>query len=169
MLRVRCVLVNVRLSMVTKLYFTKGKKLLLMCGFVDQICCCVRVLCAASEELRRISLFRRMLTVRSGFPCKCVPSQFQWVIRASCVHRMVTGTMCVDRCFLAGILLMHTWASTVWLRAVVFSCMWLHPSCSGCRGASGHRWLRTLVRRSKSDANSQEAHVCANTGGHVCD
>ena len=51
MLRVRCVLVNVRLSMVTKLCFTKGKKLLLMCGLVDQICCCVRVFCAASEEL----------------------------------------------------------------------------------------------------------------------
>ena len=50
-LRVRCVLVNVRLSMVTKLCFTKGKKLLLMCGFVDQIFCCLRVFCAASEEL----------------------------------------------------------------------------------------------------------------------
>ena len=51
MLRVRCVLCKVRISMVTKLCFTKGKKLLLMCGFVDQIFCCVRVFCAASEEL----------------------------------------------------------------------------------------------------------------------
>ena len=52
MLRVRCVLVNVRLSMVTKLCFSKGKTLLLMCGFVGQICFCVlRVVGAASEEL----------------------------------------------------------------------------------------------------------------------
>ena len=45
-------------------------------------------------------LFRRcrMLTVRNFFPFKCVPSQFLWVTRASCVHRMIVGTMCVDRC-----------------------------------------------------------------------
>ena len=51
MLRVRSVLGKVRLSLVTKLCFSKGKKLLFMCGSVDQICCCVRVFCAASEEL----------------------------------------------------------------------------------------------------------------------
>ena len=52
-------------------------------------------------------------SVRSGFPCECVPSQFLWVTRASCVHRMIVGTMCVDWCLPSGILLMHTWASTV--------------------------------------------------------
>ena len=83
---------------------------------------------------------------------------------------MIVGTMCVDRCFLAGILLMHTWSvDSLVAGRVGFSYMWRHPSFSGRRGASGHRWLRTPVRRSKSDANSQEAHLCANTGGHVCD
>ena len=79
--------------------------------------------------------------------------------------------MCVDRCLLAGILLMHTWSvDSLIAGRVVFSLgMWLHPSFCGCRGASGYRWLRTPVRRSKSDANSQEAHLCANTGGHVSD
>ena len=46
-------------------------------------------------------------SVRSGFPCKCVSSQFLWVTRASCVHRMVVGVMCVDWCLLSGILVAH--------------------------------------------------------------
>ena len=57
MLRVRCVLCNVRISMVTKLCFSKGKTLLLMCGFVNQTCFCVRVVGAASEELCSIPCF----------------------------------------------------------------------------------------------------------------
>ena len=48
-----------------------------------------------------------MLTVRSGFPCDSVPSQFLWVTRASGVHRMIAGTMCVDRCLPSGILVAH--------------------------------------------------------------
>ena len=51
MLRVRCVLGNVRSSLVTKSCLPNGKKLLLMCGFVDQICFLVRAFYAASEEL----------------------------------------------------------------------------------------------------------------------
>ena len=46
-------------------------------------------------------------SVRSAFPCKCVSSQFLWVTRASCVHRMVVGVMCVDWCLLSGILVAH--------------------------------------------------------------
>ena len=49
MLRVRCVLGNGRISLVAKMCFSKHKKLLLVCGFVDQIC--FRVFCAAPEEL----------------------------------------------------------------------------------------------------------------------
>ena len=43
-----------------------------------------------------------MLTVRSGFPCKCVPSQFLWVTRASCVHRMIVGTHVRGQVFSRG-------------------------------------------------------------------
>ena len=46
-------------------------------------------------------------SVRSGCPCECVPSHFLWVTRASCVHRMVVGIMCVDWCLLSGILVAH--------------------------------------------------------------
>ena len=46
-------------------------------------------------------------SVRSGFPCERVSSQFLWVTRASCVHRMVVGIMCVDWCLLSGILVAH--------------------------------------------------------------
>ena len=53
-------------------------------------------------------------SVRSGFPCECVSSQFLWVTRASCVHRMVVGIKCVDWCLLSGIFVVdHLGASTV--------------------------------------------------------
>ena len=51
MLRVRCVLGNGRISLVAKMCFSKHKKLLLMCGLVEQVCFRVRVFFAASEEL----------------------------------------------------------------------------------------------------------------------
>ena len=51
MLRVRCVLGNGRISLVTKMCLPKHKKLLLMCGLVDQKSFRVRVFCAAPEEL----------------------------------------------------------------------------------------------------------------------
>ena len=48
---VACVLGDVRISLVAKMCLPRHKKLLLMCGLVDQVCFRVRVFCAASEEL----------------------------------------------------------------------------------------------------------------------
>ena len=120
-----------RISLVTKLCFPKGKKLLLMCGWLTRSV----VVCVSSvRHLRNCdtSLVSSVSDAhfRSGFPCKCVPSQFWWVARASCIHRMIVGTMCVDRCFPSGIKLMHTWSvdSLIAGRLVFSACdrlLWL--------------------------------------------
>ena len=117
-------------------------------------------------------LFRwcRMLASRGGCPCKCMPSQFLWATRASCVHRMVAGIMRGQVSFIVHFVDAHLSVDSLIAGRVVFSMrMWLHSAFSGCGGAIGYRWWRTPVHRSKSDANPYWQHLRANTGGHIRD
>ena len=110
-------------------------------------------------------------SVRSGFPCKCVSSQFLWVTHASCVHRMVVGIMCVDRCLLSGIKLVAHLERRQFdcgppgflFVHVTFVLLWL----------SQRLWIPQVAHtRSPFQIERQfhrERTLCANAGGHVCD
>ena len=67
-------------------------------------------------------------SVRSGFPCECVSSQFLWVTRASCVHRMVVGIMCVDWCLPSGILVAHMGVDSLIAGFSLCACDFIRPS-----------------------------------------
>ena len=91
-------------------------------------------------------------------------SQFLWVTRGSCVHRMVAGIMRGQVSFVVHSVDAHLSVDSSIAGRVVFSMrMWLHSSFCGRGGAIGYRWWRTRVRRSKSDAKSQGEDLCVNT------